>query len=241
MTTVVISQPMLFPWPGFFEQLQLADVFIHLDDVQFSKGSFTNRVQLKCGEETRWLTVPLKGKGSFQLIKDLLAADDDWRTSHVAMLTASLAMAPHRAAALALLQEAYAEPALVDLLIASIDASARALSIGTNRRILRSSDMAIKGRSWQRVLDMVLAVGGTRYLTGHGAAAYLDHEAFQAAGVEVRYMDYSLTTWVRDGSQPTPYLSVLDLIGWTGTDAVGHLHPATLSWTEFLQKREPKP
>ena len=47
MTTVVISQPMFFPWVGMFEQIALADVYVHYDDVQFSKGSFTNRVQLK--------------------------------------------------------------------------------------------------------------------------------------------------------------------------------------------------
>jgi hypothetical protein len=32
-----------------------------------------------------------------------------------------------------------------------------------------------------RPLDLVLSVGGTRYVTGHGAADYLDHEAFEAA------------------------------------------------------------
>ena len=47
MTTVVISQPMYFPWPGFFELIAAADVYVHLDDVQFSKGGFTNRIQLK--------------------------------------------------------------------------------------------------------------------------------------------------------------------------------------------------
>ena len=53
MTTVVISQPMLFPWVGMFEQVALADVFVHYDDVQFSKGSFTNRVQLKTARRVR--------------------------------------------------------------------------------------------------------------------------------------------------------------------------------------------
>ncbi|AOO80385.1 WbqC family protein [Bosea vaviloviae] len=238
MTTVVISQPMLFPWPGFFEQLQLADVFIHLDDVQFSKGSFTNRVQLQHGDETRWLTVPLQGKGSFQLIKDLRPANDSWRRDHVTALTSVLAAAPNCAEAVALLREAYAEDSVVDALIASIDASARKLGIGADRSILKSSEMDVSGRSWQRVLDLVLSVGGTRYLTGHGAAEYLDHSAFEAAGVTVLYMDYSLTTWPRDGSTATPYLSVLDLIAWAGENAASYLHPATLSWTEFLQKRE---
>ena len=32
---------------GFFNQIAMSDLFIHYDDVQFSKGSFVNRVNLK--------------------------------------------------------------------------------------------------------------------------------------------------------------------------------------------------
>ena len=35
------------PWSGLFNQIAMSDLFIHYDDVQFSKGSFVNRVQLK--------------------------------------------------------------------------------------------------------------------------------------------------------------------------------------------------
>ncbi len=68
MTAVVITQPMLFPWPGFFEQLMIADSYVYLDDTQFSKGSFTNRIQLLRGNDRCWMTIPLAGKGSFQKI-----------------------------------------------------------------------------------------------------------------------------------------------------------------------------
>ncbi|MFX8397163.1 WbqC family protein, partial [Acinetobacter baumannii] len=85
-----ISQPMLFPWPGFFEQLMLADSYVDLVDVQFSKGSFTNRVQLKFPQERRWLTVPLAGQGSFRTIAALQAAAGDWRAQHRQLVQASL-------------------------------------------------------------------------------------------------------------------------------------------------------
>lgn len=44
---VVISQPMLSPWVGMLEQIVLMDVSANYADVQFSKGSSTNRVQIK--------------------------------------------------------------------------------------------------------------------------------------------------------------------------------------------------
>ena len=57
---VVISQPMYFPWAGILEQVRLSNVFVHYEDVQFTRGSFSNRVQVKTEKGMHWLTVPLK-------------------------------------------------------------------------------------------------------------------------------------------------------------------------------------
>jgi WbqC-like protein family len=241
LTTVVITQPMLFPWPGFFEQLQLADIYIYLDDTQFSKGSFTNRVQIQRGDQRTWLTIPLAGKGSFQRICDLKAAPGDWREKHAALVGAFVKGAPYADAASQLFQRVYVEPEIDALLISSIETSARSLGIDRPRRVLRSQDMASQGRSWRRVLDLVLEAGGDRYVTGHGAANYLDHEAFEAAGVAVEYIDYSLTVWPRGGAVQTPYQSVLDLIAWTGPEAGRYLKPSTLPWRTFLKRRASAP
>jgi hypothetical protein len=236
MTTVVISQPMLFPWPGFFEQLMLADSYIYLDDTQFSKGSFTNRIQLLRGNDRCWMTIPLAGKGSFQKISELVSAGDDWKTGHRALLCQSLIGATYIDDALSIFDKVYSHSTLLDLLIASIEEPARYMGIGTNRKIARSSGMGVEGASWRRVLDIVLHTGGSRYLTGHGAANYLDHGAFADHGVQVEYMDYSRTHWPQPGAFFTPYVSVLDLIARTGPEARNYLIPATISWQDFLRE-----
>ena len=52
---------MFFPWVGLFEQIRLANVFVHYDDVQLPQGrSFTTRVQLKAPTGVHWLTMPVK-------------------------------------------------------------------------------------------------------------------------------------------------------------------------------------
>src|SRR5207237_6590866 len=87
MSTIVISQPMLFPWVGMLEQLKAADTYVHYDDVQFSKGSFTNRVQVKTAAGVKWLTVPLEDAHLGTLIKDVrVASGRDWRRSQLDLL-----------------------------------------------------------------------------------------------------------------------------------------------------------
>ena len=56
---VAVHQPNILPWVGYFQKLMNSDTFIFLDDVQFSKGSYTNRVQININGEAKWLTIPV--------------------------------------------------------------------------------------------------------------------------------------------------------------------------------------
>src|SRR5438128_7802150 len=108
MTVVAISQPMLFPWPGMYEQLQLADVWVHYDDVQFSGGSFVNRVQRKTAAGSKWLTVPIKKHSDDEVIGELWPADhSDWRGDHLRVMADGYRHAPHLAEMLEVMQETY--------------------------------------------------------------------------------------------------------------------------------------
>ena len=238
MTTVAISQPMLFPWPGFFELVAMADIFVHLDDAQFSKGSFTNRIQVKVPGGRTWMTIPLAGKGTFQKIMDLTTPDEDWRGSHRDLLRQSLAEAPHLEEALALFDRCYARPKVCDLLIDSVEETARHLGLEKPVEFRRASELRIEGKSWRRVLDIVRALGGTRYVTAHGAAGYLDHAAFETEGVEVFYADYGLTPYPQQHGDFTPYVTILDLIGMTGPAAASYLKTRSIPWRAFIEREQ---
>src|SRR5579862_3984191 len=154
MTTVVISQPMLFPWPGFFELIACADVFVHLDDAQFSKGSFTNRIQIKHANGIKWMTIPLKGGGQFQKIFELEAAGADWKRQHRELVRQSLAGAYNLSGAVQLFDRVYDESSLIDLLTSSLETSSLLVN-SSQPKWLKSSGMDVPGNSWQRVLEIV--------------------------------------------------------------------------------------
>lgn len=236
MTRVVISQPMYFPWPGFFEQMMLADVYIWLDDVQFSKGSFTNRIQVNIHRHRKWMTIPLKDKGAWKTIAELRPAGDAWIASHREMLRQSLSGLAARADALELFDKATGETSLANCLIQSAMLPASFIGVAPEKT-KRSSEMNVSGTSWQRVLDLVKAVGGTAYVTGHGAARYMDHEAFERESIAVEYMDYSKTPWGNEDNFVSPYVTILDLIATEGKAARTRLRPRTLDWRQFLETR----
>jgi hypothetical protein len=240
MTSVVISQPQLLPWPGFFELVASADIYVHLDDAQFSRGGFINRVQIKHPAGSKWMTVPLKGKGSFQEINHVAAVGTDWKRRHRELVRQSLVEAPHLDLAIALFDAVYVADRLADLLMSSIELPAARMNIRGPGRWMRSSQLGVAETSWERVLAIVKAVGGTRYVTAHGAANYLDHEAFESAGVAVDYIDYSKTPYPQQHGDFTPYVSVLDLIANLGMDAHTVIRPKTIPWRDFLARQAPR-
>src|SRR4051812_38504716 len=125
---VVISQPMFFPWAGMYEQIKLADVYVHYDDVQFSKGGFTNRVQVKSPTGSTWLTIPLEGLRLDQPINDVrISNKKDWRAGHAGILRACYAKAPYFRDMMDLVDEVYIQPGdlLVDIAKASLMAGCR--------------------------------------------------------------------------------------------------------------------
>ncbi len=230
--TVVISQPMFFPWVGMLEQLKAADVYVHYDDVQFSKGSFTNRVQVKTASGVKWLTVPLEDVRLGMLIKDVrVDSRRDWRRSHLDLLRQAYRGAHEM---LELVERVYffETPWLCEVAMASMTALADVFGVTPKRQRL-SSDLGIGGHGTERVLAVVKALGGTRYVSGAGGRAYLDHAAFAAAGVSVEYMDYAKQPYAQRHGEFTPFVSALDALASLGPAAARALLVSkTVSWKE---------
>ncbi len=238
--TVVISQPMLFPWVGLLEQVRQADVFVHYDDVQFSKGSFTNRVQLKVPGGTDWLTIPLANRSLGVRIDELLVDERKaWRQAHLDKFAQAYAAAPFRDDALSLLRRVYSleTSRLVDVVIASFHALVDYFDLAAGRRFVMSADLAVPGSGSTRVLELVRSLGGARYVTGHGASNYLEHELFERSGVQVDYLDYQLAAYPQLHGRFTPFVSSLDLVANQGRAGRSVITSGTVSWREFHERR----
>lgn len=237
---VVISQPMLFPWVGLYEQIRLADIYVHYDDVQFSKGSFTNRVQVKAPAGIKWLTIPLEGLHLNQAIREVrVSARQDWRQSHVGLLKTCYADAPYFRDMMEVVDDVYATPTknLTEIVTASLMAGCRYFGLDHGRQFVDIATLDIPGESSQRVLDIVRKLGGDTYITGHGARNYLAHQAFEDAGVRVEYIDYQKRPYPQLHGAFTPYVSILDLIANLGKAGADVLVSGTVYWKEFADGR----
>lgn len=235
---VVISQPFFFPWVGMLEQIRLADVYVHYGDVQFSKGSFVNRVQIKTAQGVKWLTVPLENVRLGQVIDQVKIRDgQDWKRQHLDMLKQAYAGSDYRDEMLELVRSVYAQPVMSigHLSKLSIEACCDYFGLTEGRRFIDVQELGISGASSQRVFDIVQALGGTQYITGWGARNYLDHPLFERAGIEVAYMNYAKHPYSQLHGEFTPYVSVLDLIANQGVSGCRYINSNTIYWKDFIK------
>lgn len=209
---VAIHQPNYAPWLGYFQKMASADLLILLDDVQFTKNSFTNRVRIAGG---RWLTVPVRAT-STTLIRDVVIADEHFAARHRGQLDAAYPPSECLTEFLKL------ESDFQGIHLLEINLQVLAFireRLGITTPMLMSSDVKATGRSTERLVNLIRMVGGTRYLSGGGGSKYQDPEAFARAGIRLEYIDWQHPEYDQGDSEFMPGLSALDAIFHCGCEA----------------------
>jgi hypothetical protein len=218
---VAVHQPNFIPWLGFFYKLAHVDIFILLDTVQFSTGSYTNRVGVRSTEGAKWLTVPVKHHFG-QIIKDVgTVQTEPWRASHLATLRMCYGKYPFFDEVFPFVESWYGE-SVNDALAAFNENIIRHVAelLGFHTEIVRSSTLGCTGVKTDLILCLARSVGASVYLSGQGGANYQDEQEFERAGIELRYSDFVHPAYQQRQLPFIAGLSILDMLFSCGPIAV---------------------
>lgn len=221
---VAILQSNYIPWKGYFDLIAAVDEFILYDDMQYTRRDWRNRNQIKTPQGVQWLTVPVQVKGKyFQTIRETMIDGNDWALSHWQTLQLNYRRAPFFNEVAPYFEPLYRDTQytmLTDLNHTFITAICAYLGITT--KISFSWDYAIPETDdrTERLKHIVVAAGGTEYISGPGAKSYMQEDIFTAANVGVSWFNY-------EGYEPyrqlwgefTHAVTVLDLLFNCGKDA----------------------
>lgn len=219
---VGIIQPNFIPWRGYFDFIDDVDVFILLDDVQYTKNDWRNRNKIKTKDGPKWLTVPVRHHFG-QLIQDAeIDNTSDWAAYHLRLLQLNY----ERAEFMELIAGEYREivsrskAKIADLARETILWVCRHLEISA--RIVTSSEIVQPATSADRsarLLELIRIVGGNAYLSGPAALSYLDIEAFRSAGVKLEIKSYDYEPYPQLWESFDGAVSILDLLMNVGPEA----------------------
>jgi len=210
---VAVHQPNYLPWLGWFAKAAQADVFVLLDDVQFEKGGYTNRAEVKTAQGRTRLTVPVVAHADSRIDAVAIATGDRWAERHAKTLAQSYGRSPGWASLGPKIESILASDetrlaALNERLAATL---LDALRIET--RIVRASELrASAARGSDGLVELCRILSAATYLSGAGGRAYNDAAAFAAAGVDLAYSAFSHPTYAQPHGAFESGLSAVDLV-----------------------------
>lgn len=176
---IAISQPEHFPYLGYFQKMQEADLFVLLDHVRFSgPRSFQNRNRfLSKSGVSEWFTVPVQQGSYFQpLNKVKTAPDSGWRAKLRRKLLKRFDLD---------LEEIYRPVLLCDINLASIEFVRSRL--GIHVPMIKSSSLSLTEAKSKLLVEICLQLGADTYVCGVGGRAYLDETLFANNRITVQY------------------------------------------------------
>jgi len=211
---IVIHQPDLLPYLGFFHRLLLADVYVVLNTVQYAKsGGWMNRDKIKTPNGEKWFTAAVEKNSLGTRICDVLLSESvDWRKKNISQFRENYKGAPHFADIFPEVEALYSlqYKRLQDFNLASIRMLMRMFDIKTD--IIMADSLHVAGKSNELVANIVQSLGAHRYLSGMGACDYFDPTVFRERGIEVIWQDFNHPVYPQLYGEFIPSLSSIDLL-----------------------------
>lgn len=214
---LVIMQPYLFPYIGYFQLLAAADRFVIYDDVQFIKGGWINRNRLLVNGQPWLFTVPLDQPSPNRLIRDIeLQITKPWRSKLLQTITQNYQKTPHFEAVNELLTRIFSAEArtIADLVRVSLTTIVEYLQLPV--QIVPSSTIYNNThlKAQERVLDICLQEHASTYINAPGGRALYSAEVFERNGITLKFIDAHITPYqqAKKNDAFVPGLSMIDVL-----------------------------
>lgn len=210
-----IHQPNFLPWIGYFYKMSKADVFIILDDVQFSKNSYINRNKIKTPNGAIWLTLPVITSGKFgQKINEVEIKEfNKSRRKILDTIKMNYSRAEYFKNYFPELEEIFSQDynSLSDLNINLILWIAQKLQI-TPVIKFSSSLPLLEAEGTLRLINICKEIGADTYLSGFGGNNYQEEKLFNDNNIYLKTYDFKHPVYKQLWGNFEYNLSTIDLI-----------------------------
>ena len=208
-------QPSYLAWIPFFKRMCEGDIFVYLDDVEYSKNSFHNRNYIKGHQGNILLTVPIKYKGnSNKYICEMPVNNDfQWAKKHWRSIEMNYHKAPYFSElGKIIFSQIYDRnwETLGNLSIAFIEIIKNYLNITCD--VYRSSELGIKSTGNQKLVDICKLLNADSFIVKPNTESYHPKEFFEKKGIKLVYFDPLLIPYSQQYGNFNSNLSALDYV-----------------------------
>ncbi len=215
---VSIHQPNYFPWLGYFYKIAQSDVFVLLDDVQFSNEGMHNYHYIKTPQGSLRLKIPVE-QHTGDLIMSVKTKDFlGWKQKHIKTIEVNYKKSAFFSTVfidyVQLIDREHSN--LSEMNTAIINFMLEKFGIAT--KIVKSSELNITSTKEEKVMDICNALNATTYYSGTGAKAYQSEIDFNSRGLELKYSVFNPFEYKQLWGSFQSNVTVLDFIMNCGYD-----------------------
>lgn len=223
---VAIHQPNYLPYIGYFQKMASSDIFVILDNVQFSKDSFTQRTKIRTPNGWMWLTIPIEKKYFYQPIFDIfLPEDKSWLKKHKMSLTSNYSNC--RFFDKEFIENYFVKGTTFEKLQDWNEFGIFYLKdiLGIKSKIIRASELDLSSdlKATDLLIEILNKVGGTTYISGIGGKKYMDTKCFEDKNISLEFYEFKPFDYKQRWKGFEPYLSTLDLLFNMGDEGIDYI------------------
>ncbi len=218
-----IMQPTYFPWAGYFNLINQADIFFFLDDAQFVKGSWHNRNRILRNSKEVFITISLKKKKIETAINNCSVLDlQNWKKDHTNILYSSYLKHPFFSCISEIIDcyDKISFNNLSEINIFFIKFICEKLLINSN--FIKVSEIGILGKRTDRIIKILEKFNVKKYISPVGSKKYLTKDKFiERTNIILTFNNFISKKYIQLNNENfIENLSILDVIanlGWKGT------------------------
>ena len=212
MIKICIRQPGYLPSLGFFKKIESVDLFVFLDDVDYSRGDWDNRNKIMTMEDWMWLTVPILNKSGKLLNQVEIDYSKDWIYKHESAIKHNYEDSPFFDSYWKGIKSIFdrKHKKLFELNMSFINYFISVLQIST--KTIFSSDLRINSTGSKKLLDICKSLNADTYISGELGHDYLDVDIFKNENIDVVFEKFEYPQYSQKYPKFIPNMSIIDLL-----------------------------
>jgi len=214
-----VMQPYLFPYLGYFQLMNISDIFVLHDDVQYIKGGWINRNRLLLNGEPRLFTFAVKKMDYSLNINQRIFTDSLYqdKLKLIRFLHMNYRKAPYLESTVKVVETILADDCInvAEFLYHSLLTMQIYLGL-TSCCILKSSGLNKEDKLYaqDRVINIVEVLKGDHYINPIGGTVLYDKQVFSDRDIKLNFIrtDFSRSGYSQFDKPFVPGLSIIDVL-----------------------------
>lgn len=215
-TSVAVMQPTFFPWLGYFALIDSVDIFVLLDDVQFTTTGNLKKNRIKTANGS--LTISIPCTRGVKPICDVRIASTSAYDKLLRTISQSYAKAPHAAEIISMINRVFEKKhkLLSELNCELIIETVSMLNIDT--KLVRASDLSVpKMEKGLRLIKFCEKLNVTQYISVPGTLNYLkENNPFADSEFELKFFSFEHPTYLQLHGPFLSHMAAIDVIANIG-------------------------